>query len=50
MSFGLCNAPTMFMHLMNVVLHPFLDSFFIAYLDDILVYISTWEDHISDLM
>jgi hypothetical protein len=35
---------------MNDVLHPYLDSFVIVYLDDILVYISTWEEHISHLM
>jgi hypothetical protein len=29
------------MKLMNDVLHPYLDSFLILYLDDILVYIST---------
>jgi hypothetical protein len=48
--FGLCNTPTTFMRLMNDVLHPYLDSFFIIYLDDILVYSATWEEHISHLM
>ena len=38
------------MRLMNDVLIPFLDSFSIVYLDDILVYITTWEDHISHPM
>jgi hypothetical protein len=31
-------------------LHPYLDSFVIVYLDDILVYSATWEEHISHLM
>jgi hypothetical protein len=50
MPFGLWNAPTIFMQLMNDVLHPYLDSFVIVYLDDILVYSPTWEEHISHLM
>jgi len=49
MPFGLCNAPTIFMGLMNDVLRPFIDSFFIVYLDDILVYSATWEEHMSHL-
>jgi hypothetical protein len=50
MPFGLCNALTTFMQLMNNVLHPYLYSFVIVYLDDILFYISIEEDHISHLM
>jgi hypothetical protein len=50
MPFGLCNASTTFMYLMNDALHPYLNSFVIMYLDDMLVYISTWKNHISHLM
>ena len=50
MPFGLCNALAAFMWLMNDVSHPFLDSFEIVYINDILVYSSTWEDDISHLM
>ncbi|KAA0057152.1 ty3-gypsy retrotransposon protein [Cucumis melo var. makuwa] len=38
MSFGLTNAPTVFMDLMNTVFKDFLDTFFIVFIDDILVY------------
>jgi hypothetical protein len=50
MPFGLCNTPTTFMILMNNVLCPYIDSFVIVYLDDILVYNATWEEHISHIM
>ena len=49
MPFGLCHAPTTFMHLINDVLHPFIDSFVIVYLDYTFVYSATWEDNISHL-
>jgi hypothetical protein len=38
------------MRLINNFLRPYLDSFVIVCLDDILVYSATWEDHISHLM
>jgi hypothetical protein len=50
MKFSLCNVPTTFMIIMNDFLIPYLDSFVIIYLDDILVYSTTWEDKISHLM
>jgi hypothetical protein len=50
MPFGLCNALTTFMRLMNDVTCPCLDSFFTVYLEYILVYICTWEDHILYLI
>ncbi|MDV3181334.1 MAG: reverse transcriptase family protein, partial [Candidatus Phytoplasma australasiaticum] len=37
MSFGMTNAPAMFMDLMNRVFRPFLDVFVIVFIDDILV-------------
>jgi len=50
MQFVLCNAPHKFIRLMNDVLLPYLDSFFIVYLHDILVYSSTWEENMSHIM
>ncbi|XP_070020095.1 uncharacterized mitochondrial protein AtMg00860-like [Nicotiana sylvestris] len=45
MSFVLTNAPAAFMHLVHNVFQPYLDSFFIVFIDDILVYSRSWEDH-----
>nr|GFA15705.1 reverse transcriptase [Tanacetum cinerariifolium] len=38
MTFGLTNAPTVFMDLMNRIFHEFLDKFVIVFIDDILVF------------
>ena len=49
MSFGLTNAPAAFMEFMNGVFRPYLDSFVIVFIDDILVYSKTKEDHVRHL-
>jgi hypothetical protein len=49
MSFGLTNAPAAFMDLMNRVFRPFLDKFVIVFIDDILVYSKSWEEHEHNL-
>ena len=45
MSFGLTNAPATFMDLMNRVFEKYLDKFIIVFIDDILVYSHTIEEH-----
>jgi hypothetical protein len=45
MSFGLTNAPTHFMYLMNSIFMPELDKFVVVLIDDILIYSHSTDEH-----
>ncbi|KAL2613368.1 hypothetical protein R1flu_025060 [Riccia fluitans] len=47
MPFGLCNAPSTFMTLMNAIFWEEMDQFVIIYIDDIMIYSRTWREHLE---
>jgi hypothetical protein len=47
--FGLTNAPTNFMRLMDDILRPLTNSFVVVYLDDILIFIRMWEENMRHI-
>jgi hypothetical protein len=49
MSFGRTNAPTYFLYLMNKVFMAYLDKFIVVFIDDILIFYKTEEEHEKNL-
>nr|GEZ96381.1 putative reverse transcriptase domain-containing protein [Tanacetum cinerariifolium] len=49
MPFGLTNTPAVFIDLTNRVCRPYLDKFVIVFIDDILIYYKTQEEHVEHL-
>ena len=49
MPFSLCNAPATFQRIMNTLLHDGLDKCVLVFLNDILVYSRTREEHVQHL-
>jgi len=49
MPFGVTNAPTVFMDYMNKIFRLFLDRFVVVFIDDILIYSKTQEEHAEHL-
>ena len=49
MSFGLTNAPAVFMDMMNSIFRPYLDLFVIVLIDDISVYSRSKAEHANHL-
>lgn len=45
MSFGVSNAPGVFMEYMNRIFHTYLDHFVVAFIDYILIYSKSEEEH-----
>lgn len=43
-------GPTTFQHEMNKILCPILRKFVVVFIDDILIYSKTWDDHLVHII
>ena len=48
-AFGLCNSPATFMKFMNKIFFKAVDEFLIYFMDDLLIYSKTWEEHLQHI-
>ena len=49
MPFGVTKAPYVFMEYMNCIFHAYLDRFVVVFIDDVLIYSKTEEEHAEHL-
>lgn len=49
MPFGVSNVPKVFMEYMNRIFHPYLDQFVVVFINDILIYLKSNEEHAKHL-
>lgn len=45
MPMGLCNSPATFQSLMSAIFRDYIDDFIVVYIDDLLVFSKSKEDH-----